>query len=76
MSRAKHNAQVEYRWLRPEYIAKELEMSHAHILALIGNGELPAYDLGAAKGSKRPEYRVRPEDYATFLERRRMQKSA
>lgn len=76
MSRAKQNAQAAYRWLKPEHIAKELDCSHAHVLALIGNGELPAYDLGAAKGSRRPEYRVRPEDYTAFLERRSTLKTA
>jgi len=57
------------RWLTPPAIAEALGVSHEKVMAWIKSGELPAVDV-AARGSRRPRFRISPEAFAEFLERR------
>jgi hypothetical protein len=49
------------RWLSPPAVARLVGVTPEKIIALIRNGEMRAIDV-ATRGSRRPRYRVRPED--------------
>ncbi len=54
-------------WLTVEAIAKELGLTEDTIRNYIRNKQLIAYRMGR-------DYRIKPEDYEKFLEKRRTDK--
>ena len=55
--------------LTPPAIGKRLGIKADRVRELIRNGELRAVDL-ARRGSRRPRYRISPDDLADFLQAR------
>ena len=49
------------RWLSPPQIARIVGVTPEKVITMIRSGELRAVDV-ATRGSRRPRYRVRPED--------------
>jgi excisionase family DNA binding protein len=49
------------RWLSPPQIAQVVGVTPEKIIAMIRSGELRAIDV-ATRGSRRPRFRVTPED--------------
>lgn len=56
------------KFVRCTDIAKQLGVKVETVTAWIRAGDLPAFDVG----SKRPQYRIAPEDVAAFIERRKV----
>ncbi len=54
----------------PPQVAEELAVDPEKIIGFIRSGELIAIDI-ATSGSRRPRWRIDPEDLAAFLARRR-----
>lgn len=56
--------------LTPRQVGEQLGMSNDHVLDLIHAGQLRALNLSRTVRSRKPRFRVRPEDLARFLESR------
>ena len=53
------------RWLSPPQVGRIVGVAPEKIIALIRSGELRAINV-ATRGSRRPRYRVRPEDLESW----------
>jgi hypothetical protein len=53
------------RWLSPPQVGQIVGVTPEKVIAMIRSGELRAIDV-ATRGSRRPRYRVRPEDLESW----------
>jgi len=53
------------RWLSPPQVGQIVGVTPEKIIAMIRSGELRAIDV-ATRGSRRPRFRVRPEDLESW----------
>jgi len=66
-------ASALYTWLSPQRCAAEIGMSEEFVRQEIREGRLPASDFGRGRT---PRYRVRPEDWTTFLRERELRRAS